>query len=37
MADIAKNYQPVTPKLVATTSPYMREKIRRFGRFTLDT
>ncbi len=23
-------------ELVASTSPYMREQIRRFGRFTLD-
>ncbi len=27
---------PVTPDLVACTSPYMREQIRRFGKFSLD-
>ena len=36
IADMARDGHPVTPELVASTSPYMREQIRRFGRFTLD-
>jgi hypothetical protein len=36
IADMARDGHPVTPELVAATSPYMREQIRRFGRFTLD-
>jgi TnpA family transposase len=33
---MAKDGHPVTPALVACTSPYMREQIRRFGRFATD-
>lgn len=36
IADMAKDGQPVTPELVAATSPYMRGQIRPFGRFSLD-
>jgi len=36
IADMARDGHPVNPELVAATSPYMREQIRRFGRFTLD-
>jgi TnpA family transposase len=36
VADMARDGHPVTPELVAATSPYMREQIRRFGRFALD-
>ena len=32
----AKDGHPVTPELAAATSPYMREQIRRFDRFTLN-
>jgi TnpA family transposase len=33
---MAKDGQPVTATLVASISPYIREHIRRFGRFALD-
>jgi hypothetical protein len=33
---MAKDGHPVTPELVAYTSPHIREPIRRFGRFALD-
>jgi hypothetical protein len=33
---MARDGHSVTPELVASTSSYMREQIRRFGRFTLD-
>jgi hypothetical protein len=33
---MANDWQPVTADLVACTSPYLREHIRRFGRFSLD-
>jgi TnpA family transposase len=33
---MAKEGQPVTPALVARISPYLRDHIRRFGRFALD-
>ena len=36
IADMARDGHPVTPELVAATSPYVREQIRRIGRFTLD-
>ena len=36
LADMAKDGHSVTPALVACTSPYTREHIRRFGRFALD-
>ena len=36
IADMAADGHAVSPELVASTSPYMREQIRRFGRFTLD-
>jgi hypothetical protein len=36
LAAMAKDGHPVTPALVACTSPYTREHIRRFGRFALD-
>ena len=36
IADMARDGHPVTPELVAATSPYIREQIRRIGRFTLD-
>jgi len=36
IADMARDGHSVIPELVASTSPYMREQIRRFGRFTLD-
>jgi hypothetical protein len=36
LSDMAKDGHPVTPELVACTSPYMREQIRRFGKFALD-
>ncbi len=35
LASMAKDGHPVTPALVACTSPYTREHIRRFGRFAL--
>jgi len=33
---MAKDGHPVTPALVACISPYIRDHIRRFGRFALD-
>ena len=36
LSDMAKDGHPVTPALVASLSPYIREHIRRFGRFVLD-
>ena len=36
LSAMAKDGHPVTPDLVACTSPYTREHIRRFGRFALD-
>ena len=33
---MAKDDHAVTPALVATLSPYIREHIRRFGQFVLD-
>jgi hypothetical protein len=36
IADMAADGHPVSPELVSSTSPYMREQIRQFGRFTLD-
>ena len=33
---MAKDGHPVTPALVASISPYVRDHIRRFGRFALD-
>jgi TnpA family transposase len=36
LSAMAKDGQPVTAALVASISPYIREHIRRFGRFALD-
>jgi TnpA family transposase len=36
LSAMAKDGHPVTPALVASLSPYIREHIRRFGRFVLD-
>jgi hypothetical protein len=36
LSAMAKDGHPVTPELVACTSPHIREHIRRFGRFALD-
>ncbi len=36
LSSMARDGLPVTPDLVACTSPYMREQIRRFGKFSLD-
>ncbi len=36
LSAMAKDVHPVTPALVACTSPHVREQIRRFGRFALD-
>ena len=36
LSAMAKDEHPVTPALVACASPYIRDHIRRFGRFTLD-
>jgi TnpA family transposase len=36
LSAMAKDGQPVTATLVASISPYIREHIRRFGRFALD-
>jgi hypothetical protein len=33
---MAHDGRPVTADLVACISPYLREHIRRFGRFSLD-
>lgn len=36
LSAMARDGQPVTPALVARVSPYIRDHIRRFGRFALD-
>jgi hypothetical protein len=36
LSAMAKDGHPVTPALAASLSPYIREHIRRFGRFVLD-
>jgi TnpA family transposase len=36
LCDMANDGQPVTADLAACISPYLREHIRRFGRFSLD-
>ena len=36
LSAMAKDGHPVTAALVAGISPYIREHIRRFGRFALD-
>jgi TnpA family transposase len=36
LSAMAKDGHSVTPELAACTSPYIREHIRRFGRFALD-
>jgi TnpA family transposase len=36
LSAMAKDGHPVTPALVDSLSPYIREHIRRFGRFVLD-
>jgi Tn3 transposase DDE domain len=36
LSAMAKDGHPVTPALVASISPYIRDHIRRFGRFALD-
>jgi hypothetical protein len=36
LSSMATDGQPVTPALVACTSPYMRRRILRFGRYALD-
>lgn len=36
LSDMARDGHPVTPELVACTSPYMRRHILRFGKYTLD-
>jgi TnpA family transposase len=36
LSSMARDGLPVTPELVACTSPYTREHIRRFGKFSLD-
>ena len=36
ITDMARDGHPITPELVASASPYRREKIHRFGRFALD-
>ena len=36
IAGMARDGHPVTPALVASTSPYMRRHILRFGRYALD-
>ncbi len=36
MSAMAKDGHPVTPALVACISPYIRDHVRRFGRFALD-
>jgi TnpA family transposase len=36
LTDMARDGHPVTPALVACTSPYMRKHILRFGKYTLD-
>ncbi len=36
LSDMARNGHPVTPELVASTSPYTRGHILRFGQYALD-
>ncbi len=36
LSDMARDGHPVTPALVASTSPYTRRHILRFGKYTLD-
>jgi len=36
IGDMARDGHPVTPTLVASTSPYMRRHILRFGQYALD-
>ena len=36
LSDMAEDGHPVTPALVARTSPYMRKHILRFGKYALD-
>jgi len=36
LSDMARNGHPVTPELVASTSPYIRGHILRFGQYALD-
>ena len=36
LSDMARDGHPVTPELVASTSPYMRRHLLRFGKYTLD-
>jgi hypothetical protein len=36
LSDMASNGSPVTPELVASTSPYARGHILRFGQYALD-
>ncbi len=36
LSDMAQDGHQVTPALVASTSPYMRRHILRFGKYTLD-
>ncbi len=36
LSDMAQAGHPVTPELVACTSPYMRKHILRFGKYALD-
>lgn len=36
LSDMGRDGHPVTPELVACTSPYMRRHILRFGKYTLD-
>ena len=36
LSDVGRDGHPVTPELVACTSPYMRRHILRFGKYTLD-
>lgn len=37
LSSVATDGHPVTAELVASTSPYMRKNIRRFGKYDLDT
>lgn len=36
LTDMGRDGHPVTPELVACTSPYMRRHVLRFGKYTLD-
>lgn len=36
LSDMARDGHPVTPELVACTSPYIRRHILRFGKYSLD-